>query len=439
MKEHAFWLDTVPPSAIRLSTSTEHPAALDGRHPPSAIPDRADVVVVGAGYTGLSAARHLAGAGASVLVLEREHVGWGASSRNGGQVLTGLKLDPATLLSRFGEARARELFDAATASIRGLEALIVEESIACEYARTGHIQLASKPAHFNAFVEEQALLARVFRHQVHVVPRSVQRSEIGSDAYHGVLVDEGSGALNPAKYVEGLASAATRRGATVATGVGVTRVKRQSSRWRVETTGGIVDAREVLFATNGYTSGASPALRRRLVPIGSYIIATEPLSPAQAASILPRGRMAFDSRHVLHYFRLTSDLRLLFGGRAAFSRPTAATGRRAAAILRRDMLAIFPELAATSIEYAWGGNVAFTRDQMPHAGMLGGAYYAAGYCGHGIAMATTLGEQIARRIAGEPATHPLVGDRFPTIPLYAGTPWFLPLVGGYYQVKDWLE
>jgi glycine/D-amino acid oxidase-like deaminating enzyme len=175
------------------------------------------------------------------------------------------------------------------------------------------------------------------------------------------------------------------------------------------------------------------------VPIGSYIIATEPLPRGRAASILPRGRVAFDSKHFLHYFRVTADSRLLFGGRAVFTRSTAETTSRAAAILRRDMTAIFPELAETSIDYAWGGNIAFTRDQLPHAGILDGAFYAAGYCGHGIAMATSLGEQIARRIGGEPIEHPLFDDRFPAIPLYAGRPWFLPLVGAYYQVRDWLE
>ena len=429
MKEYSYWADTVPQSA----------SPSDIRNPHAAIPARADVVVVGAGYTGLSAARHLASVGGSVLVLERESIGWGASSRNGGQVLTGLKLDPATLVARFGEARARQLFDAADAAIRRLETLVADEAIDCEYARTGHVQAACKPAHFDAFVEERALLARLFNHQVHLVPRSAQASEIGSRAYHGVLVDEGSGALNPAKYVCGLASAARRRGAAIATGVGVVRVRRQAAGWRVETTSGSVDARDVLFATNGYTNGASPALRRRLVPIGSYIIATAPLPPAQARSILPRGRMAFDSRHFLHYFRVTGDSRLLFGGRAEFSQPASGTTRRAARILRRDMAAVFPELADAPIEYAWGGNVAFTRDQLPHAGMLDGAYYAGGYCGHGIAMATALGEQIARRIAGEPAGDPRFDDAFPAIPFYYGTPWFLPLVGAYYQVRDWLE
>ena len=353
-------------------------------------------------------------------------------------MLTGLKLDPETLIARYGESHAKRLFAVAGESIARLEALIAEESIDCEYERTGHLQAACKPSHFQAFRAEQTLLARVFAHRVELLSPEQQRSEIGTDAYHGLLVDERSGALNPAQYVNGLASAASRSGASIVTGVAVTRLQRQSSAWRVVTTAGDVEARDVLVATNGYTDAASPALQRRLVPIGSYIIATEPLPPDQAASILPRGRMAFDSKNFLHYFRLTSDRRLLFGGRAEFTQPTAETTRRAAAILRRDMTKVFPELAGASTDYAWGGNVAFTRDQLPHAGKLDGAFYAGGYCGHGIAMATYLGEQIARRISGEPIDHPLFDDRFPSILLYTGKPWFLPFVGAYYQVKDWL-
>jgi glycine/D-amino acid oxidase-like deaminating enzyme len=320
-----------------------------------------------------------------------------------------------------------------------LDALLVEERIDCEYARTGHIQAAWKPAHFDAFREEQALLARVFDHRVHLVPRAEQRSEIGTGVYHGVLVDERSGGLNPAQYVHGLGAAVTRSGASIATGVAVTRVRPQSGRWLIETTGGVVETRDVLLATNGYTNGAAPALRRRFVPIGSYIIATEPLDPSLAAALLPRRRMAFDSKHFLYYFRVTPDRRLLFGGRAEFGRPDPETIRRAAAILRGGMTTIFPELAAARIDYAWGGNVAFTRDQTPRAGKLDGLYYAGGYSGHGIAMATYLGEQIARRIAGEPIDHPLFDDHFPAIPMYSGNPWFLPLVGAYYQVQDWLR
>jgi glycine/D-amino acid oxidase-like deaminating enzyme len=432
VNEYPYWWDTLP--ALPAGTQNS-----EVRSQNSELPSRADVAVVGAGYTGLSAARHLARAGASVLVIEREQVGWGASSRNGGQVLTGLKLDPAALLARFGEPRARWIFDIASEAIARLETLIAEDAIDCGYARTGHIQAAFKPAHFDAFREEQRVLARVFHHPVHLVPRAEQRTEIGSDAYHGVLVDERSGALNPARYVRGLADAATRHGVTIAIGVGVTAVKRQPAGWRVQTTGGNVEARDVLIATNGYTNGASPALQRRFVPIGSYIIATEPLAERQAAALLPRRRMAFDSKNFLYYFRVTTDRRLLFGGRAEFAQPNPDTTQRAAAILRMGMTSIFPELAAARIDYAWGGNVAFTRDQMPRAGRLDDVYYAGGYCGHGVAMATYLGEQIARRMAGEPIDHPLFDDRFPAIPMYTGNPWFLPLVGAYYQVKDWLQ
>ena len=425
MSEYPYWWDTVPRSPVPS--------------PQSPLLAKADVVIVGAGYTGLAAARQLARAGATVLVVEREQIGWGASSRNGGQVLTGLRLGPAALIARFGERRARQLFEASAESIARIEALIVEERIDCGYARTGHIQAAWKPAHFDAFRKEQALLARVFDHRVHLVRRAEQRTEVGTDAYHGVLVDERSGGLNPAQYVHGLAAAATRSGASIVTGVAVDRMQRRSGRWQVETTGGVVETRDVLVATNGYTNGAAPALQRRFVPIGSYIIATEPLDAGLAAALLPRRRMAFDSKRFLYYFRVAPDRRLLFGGRAEFGRPDPETIRRAAGILRDGMALIFPELAAVRIDYAWGGNVAFTRDQMPRAGKLDDLYYAGGYCGHGIAMATYLGEQIARRIAGEPIDHPLFDDRFPAIPLYSGNPWFLPLVGAYHQVQDWLQ
>ena len=431
MNEYSYWLDTLPSagsqnSELRTQTSEDLPA-------------RADVVIVGAGYTGLAAARQLARAGAAAVVIEREQVGWGASSRNGGQVLTGMKVEAATLVRRFGESRARELFDVATESIVRLEALVAEEAIDCQYTRAGHLQAAFKPAHFVAFREEQELLSRVFDHPVHLVPRAEQHEEIGSDAYHGVLVDERSGKLNPARYVRGLADAATRAGATIVTGVGVTSLERQPGKWRVRTTAGDVETRDVLVATNGYTDAAVPVLQRRFVPIGSYIVATEPLDERVASALLPRRRVAFDSKHFLYYFRVTPDRRLLFGGRAEFGRPDTDTIRRAATILRRGMRTIFPELAGVGIDYAWGGNVAFTRDQMPRAGRLDGLNYAGGYCGHGVAMATYLGEQIARRMAGEPIDHPLFDDRFPAIPLYAGNPWFLPFVGAYYQVKDWLQ
>lgn len=434
MKEYSYWLDTVE------QPREGEPASESSASTP-AIPDSCDVAILGGGYTGLSAARHLARRGARVVVLERERVGWGASSRNGGQVLAGLKLDPAALVARFGERRAREMFDASIASISHMESVIAEDRIDCEFARTGHVLAAWKASHFDAFRTEQALLQRVFGHRVHLVPRAEQRSEIGSGAYHGLLVDEASGAINPAKYVRGLARSACAAGASILERVAVTAIEPAGSGHpcRVRTPIGTVEANDVLVATNGYTNGACPPLQRRLVPVGSFSIATEPLGSPRADAILPRRRVAFDSKNFLFYFRLTADGRLLFGGRAEFGRPDADTTRRAATILRAGMTQVFPELAAARIEYAWGGNVAFTRDQVPHAGVLGGLHYAAGYCGHGIAMATYLGDQAGRRLAGETITHPFVDDRFAAIPLYSGRPWFLPLVGAYYRVMDWLQ
>jgi len=440
VKEYPYWWDTVGPNQSPFDFAQGDPEPVEGSSVGSfELPHKADVVVVGAGYTGLSAARRLAFAGASVVVLERERAGWGASSRNGGQVLTGLKLDAAALVARYGEARARELFDVATSAMADLDALIASESIACEYTRCGHLQAAWKRSHYEAFADEQALLARLFNHPVRLVPRAEQRAEIGSDRYHGLLIDEASRALNPAQYTRGLADVVRRAGASIVEGVGVTKIDRAAAGWRVSTPHGVVEAGDVLLATNGYTDEAAPALQRRFVPVGSYIVATEPLDPDRADALLPHRRVVFDSKNFLYYFRLTADRRLLFGGRAEFGTPDPETTCRAAAILHEGMLAVFPQLAGVGIEYAWGGNVAFTRDQMPRAGRLDGLYYAGGYAGHGIAMATHLGGEIARRIAGEPITHPLFDDDFPPIPAYSGTPWFLPLVGAYYQVKDWLQ
>jgi len=403
------------------------------------IEGRVDVAVVGAGYTGLAAARQLARSGAAVAVFEKSWAGAGASSRNAGQVLTGLKLDVMTLVSTYGELRARELYEASRDAIAALQQLVGDEQIACELERTGHLQAAAKPGHLRDFRREQALLARVFDHAVSIVEARDQSTELDARGYHGLLVDEKSCAINPAKYVHGLTAAAQRAGAALFEHTPVSKITRTASGWTISTTRGNVVARDILIATNGYTDAAAPALQRRLIPIGSYIICTAPLPASVATQLLPRRRMAFDSRHFLHYFRLTADNRLLFGGRAEFSGPTLESAKRATAILKHDMLARFPVLGATPVEYAWSGHVAFTRDQMPHAGLMDGAFYAGGYSGHGIALATYLGGLIARRIAGERFEHPLFDDHFPPIPLYYGRPWFLPLVGLYYRFRDLID
>jgi len=424
LKQTPYWWET-------LAASASGP-------PPTELPQRADVAVVGGGYTGLSAARTLAAAGASVVVLEGRTVGWGASSRNGGQVLTGGKLGAPELLRRFGRERARRLHRASLDAIDFVERLVQNEGIDCGFARVGHLDAAAKPSHFASLERQQDTLDREFDHRVSLIPRAAQRAELGSDYYHGALLDEASGCLNPAQYVAGLAAAAARRGARLAEHATVARIERGSGGFRLETSRGTLAAREVLVASNGYTTALTPRLRRRVIPLGSYIIATAPLPEATAAALLPRRRVVFDSKHFLYYFRLSEDRRLLFGGRAQFTPATEGSTRRSAEILRRGLLRVFPELAGVEIEYVWSGNVCFTRDLFPHAGTLDDLRYAMGYCGHGVAMASYLGDVMADVMLGRPDRNPFRDLRFPAIPLYDGRPWFLPAVALWFRLLDWL-
>lgn len=425
LKETPYWWDTAPD--------------LPG-HADRPLPERVDVAVVGSGYTGLSAARQLAKSGASVAVLESESIGWGASSRNGGQVLSGLKVDAGALRARYGVTAAKKLYAASQAALGCVEALVADERLDCEYARCGNLNAASKPRHFEDFKRSQELMARDFGEQHELLPRSEQRREIGSDAYFGVMIEPNNASLHPAKYVRGLAQAAERAGAQLFAATPALKIEREGSGFRVETGRGRISAAQVFAATNGYTDAALPALRRRVIPIGSYIIATEPLRDEVAARLLPQRRVVSDSRNFLHYYRLSQDNRLLFGGRAEFVPSSSESTRESAASLRRDMLQVFPELRAAAIEYAWGGNVCFTLDMLPHAGRLdNGVHYAAGYGGHGVAMATYLGAKMADVILGRDDQNPFSGMRFNAIPLYDGRPWFLPAVAVWYKFLDWIQ
>ena len=409
---------------------------------PLPLPASVDVAVIGAGITGLCAALALARRGATVAVLEARTIGWGASSRNGGMVLTGLKLGAATLIERYGRELARQLFDASLASVDAVETLVNHERIDCHFGRCGHLALASKPTHFQEFEKAARLLSAEFSHEVRLVARAELSAEIGSDIYYGGLLDTRSGGINPAQYVAGLARAAISAGATLCESAPVQRLERDGSRWRVTMPDGVIEARDVLVATSGYTGAVTTALRRKIVPVGSYIIVTEPLPEALAHGVSPRGRMLYDSRHFLHYFRLTPDRRMLFGGRARFVPETAATVKESAAVLRDGMLKVYPQLRDVRIEYAWGGTLDFAFDTMPHAGQVDGYHYALGYAGHGVALATLLGTRMGEAIAGGVAH----ADAFARIPfpgaplgLYRGRPWFLPLAALKFRILDWVS
>ena len=404
-------------------------------HSGAALPVRTDVAIVGAGYTGLSAALALARHGASVTVLERHRAGWGASGRNGGFVLPGYQPHVGELLRRHGVDRTRALLAGTLEAIDQLEGLIAREEIDCGYARRGWISLAAKPAHLRDLERAAADFRRHFGHETTLLGRAELGDEIGSDRYHGGLLDPRAGALHPGRYCAGLARAAGRAGALLVEHVEVLRVTRSGGVTTLATSAGALAATEVLVATNGYTGAAFPWLRRRVVPVGSSIVATAPLGAGLAAQVLPRGRMMSDTLDLLHYFRLSDDGRLIFGGRASF---TPRSLRAIAAILTRDLRAVFPTLAAIPVEYAWSGSLGVARDRMPHAGRVNGVHYALAYAGHGVALATWLGARMGDALAGRGSVPELAGA-LPPVPLYGGRPWFLPALGAYYRAMDWIR
>jgi glycine/D-amino acid oxidase-like deaminating enzyme len=430
LQERNYWL-----------TTTEFPTT----DASSSLPETLDVAVVGAGFTGLSAARTLAKRGARVGVLESETIGWGASSRNGGMVLTGMKLGVNKLISMYGRELTRRMYAASLASMDCVEQIVREEGIDCNFSRCGHLEVACKQKHFDDYQRQVEVIEVEFNHKLRVVQKSELGAEIGSTIYYGGMVDEVSAGCNPARYVAGLARSAMKAGAEIFEHARVQSIERDSRQgelgWRIITSRGPVWAHEVFIGTSGYTGAATPALQKKIIPIGSFIITTEVLPEGLAQELSPRNRMIYDSKNYLHYYRLTPDRRMLFGGRAAFFPENEQTVRRSAEILRQGMIGVYPQLRDARIEYVWGGTLDFTFDIMPHAGQIEGMYYAIGYAGHGVAMATYQGQKIAEMMAGDQPENPFVGIAFPGAPLglYNGKPWFLPFAGAWYKVLDWVS
>jgi glycine/D-amino acid oxidase-like deaminating enzyme len=402
------------------------------------LPDTAEVVIIGGGYTGLSCALTLARLGTTALVLDAERIGFGASSRNGGMVSGGLKI-AGNNFAKLGPERTDRLLREAAGSLNFIEELIAREEIDCAYRRTGRFVAAWTPKHHAAMEKRAPSLADLTGGAVRMLSRAEMPQELGTTRYHGGMVVEAAGGLHPARYVQGLARAASRAGARLHGGVRVTAIARERDGFRLHTNRGELRARAVLSATNGYSlGGPNPWLARRLIPVGSYIIATEALPEPTMRKLFPNGRMISDSRRVLNYFRPSPDgTRVLWGGRASFG-PT--TPELAAPVLHRMMTDVFPELATTRITHSWTGNVAFTFDFLPHLGVHDGVHFAAGCQGSGVAMQTWLGHQVALKMLGRGnAPSAFDGLDFPTMPFYAGNPWFLPIVGEWYRLRDRID
>jgi glycine/D-amino acid oxidase-like deaminating enzyme len=408
----------------------------------NALPDHTPVAIVGGGYAGLSAALTLRRLGHAVTVLDAERIGWGASSRNGGMVSGGLKVASSGLEATYGAEPARRITQAAAASFPFIEETITREGIDCDYVRCGRYVGSWSKGHYDAMARRAEWLAELTGLPTAMIPKARQREFLGSDHYHGGMAAAATGSLHPGKYARGLAAAAERAGASLVDGVRVQGVRQEGGGFRLATDRGELRADAVLVATNGYSKDsrgtALPWLARRLIPLNSYIIATEELPESTIDRLFPGRRMISDSKRVLNYFRPSPDgRRVLWGGRASFR---SATAEQSAPTLHGYMTETFPELKPAKITHAWTGHVAFTFDHLPHIGVQDGVHFAAGCQGSGVAMATWLGHNVALKLAGA-ANEPfaLDGLPFPTKPTYTGTPWFLPLVGGWYRLRDAID
>ena len=396
------------------------PAADQG--PP---PVDVDVAIVGAGYTGLAAARATAEAGRRTLVLDAGPIGGGCSSRNGGQVTFGIKPAHATLAACHGEAVANRIYAEALEAVASLKALVRDERIDCDWRDVGGFVGAHTRRHYAALIREAASEPEGLGVPFEVVPEARLREAIDSPLYCGGVLYPDDAAVHPLKLVAALASRARAAGAALCAPCAVHSLGRTPAGFELATAAGPVRARQVLIATNGYTGALSPWHRRRILPIGSYILATEPLERARVERLIPHGRNVGDTRRVVVYLRPSPDgCRILFGGRASAAETDVG---RCLERLRAMLAQVFPELAQVRVSRAWMGFVGYTFDTMPHLGEQDGLYYCMGYCGRGIASATYYGRKIGLRMVGRPGGETaLAGLEFPTRPYYAGRPWFLP-------------
>jgi glycine/D-amino acid oxidase-like deaminating enzyme len=421
MKETPYWWEQAPPTA--------------GNAP--VMPMSADVAVIGSGYTGLSAALTLARAGRSVVVFDSATPGIGASSRNGGMLGSWLKPSLEVLTRRYGPGVARALFAESREAYDFLGRFITEENIECNYAETGGFTGIVKPAQYEALARETERLSGTIGVEADMVSRSEVRNEIGTDIYCGGRVTHRRAGLHPARYHAGLLGRVRESGATVVGNCPVTAIQRNGGDFTVTTPHASLKARNVVVATNGYTGPVTPALRRRVIPVTSYMIATAPLSPNLMATLMPKGRMLTDSNRLLCYFRPSPDnTRVLFGGRPAY---TDIGPKLAAERLLRYMTRIFPELRDVELTHSWFGYIAYTFDRLPHVGEHDGMHYAMGYCGSGVVMSSWLGRKAALRLLGQAEGQSAFAELgHPTSPFYHGRPWFLPLVQAWYQGADML-
>jgi glycine/D-amino acid oxidase-like deaminating enzyme len=399
----------------------------------SQLPATADVVVIGAGFTGLAAAARLGSLGKHVVVVDSGALGEGASGRNAGMVHGGVRRSLAFLQRKHGDA-GLALHHASVDAYAFVARTAAAAAPDAMYTQSGWLYLAHRKSRMQGLRKDEAERRQRLGESTVVLEEAALDSEAPCRGFFGGMLTDNGASIHPARYLAGLARLSLGSGAELNPHTRVSSIESLRTGSLVHTSRGDIAAGDVLVATNGYTDGAAPWARRRIIPIGSYIIATEPLGDVRAAEISPQRRMMSDTRNFLHYWRLSPDGRLVFGGRTSFAPVSVQTARDR---LYAAMIGIYPQLAGVRVSHAWTGNVGFTFDQLPHLTRSDGVTYAMGYCGSGVALGSWMGTLAAEWIAR--GARPAFSDlRFPRLPFYRGHPWFLPIVGVYYSLLDLL-
>ncbi|HEX3215440.1 MAG TPA: FAD-binding oxidoreductase [Aestuariivirgaceae bacterium] len=412
------------------ATATPYPALS-----PLAGEARADVAVIGAGLTGLSAALELTARGYSVVVVERGRLGDGGSGRNGGQICTGFAPGMSKLERVLGRRDAEICFAVAEEGKALIRQHIAAHKIGCDLAE-GQIVCAPKPGHLDALARERDELESYGYHQTSLLDAAELHARVGTPLYHGGLLDRGGGHFHPLNYVIGLGRALLQAGGRIHEHSPVLSIE-PGSRCVLRTAQGVLSADAVVVACNAYVGRLLPAIAPRIMPVASYVIATAPLAEALASSLIRDGEAVADANFVVDYFRLTRDRRMLFGGRCSYS---GIDPSDLAANMRPRLARVFPQLSQVAIDYAWGGHIAITYNRLPDAGRIGKSlYYAQGYSGQGVVLSGIFGKMMAEAIAGETSRFDIFG-RIPHAP-FPGGPLARPaLTLGmlYYRIRDLL-
>ena len=421
-KETSFWLEGLPEFN---SISNK-------------LPQRVDVAIVGSGYTGLNAALQTIRGGRSTVVFEAGVPGQGCSTKNGGQISTSIKPSLEKLSAKFGTQSGIAIRQEGENALNWIGDLITSEKIDCNFSRVGRYHAAHTQKHYELITRDAEKVNRSEGIEAYAVPKNEQLKELGSDVYHGGVVFPRHASVDPGKYHRGLLQRVIDAGVDVFGQCAVLDIEQTPDGFVITTQKGKVKARDVIIATNGYTSNLIPWLQKRVIPIGSYIISTEELDPVMVNELFPTNRIASDTCKVIYYYRTSPDRkRILFGGRVS---ATETNPLLSGPKLLKDLYRIFPQLEGTKISHSWTGTVAYTFDEMAHTGQHNGIYYSMGYCGSGVSMASYLGMRLGQKVLGLVEGKTAFDDLpFPTRPLYNGRPWFLPAVVSWYRMQDRIQ